>query len=287
VGPQACAACHDADTKAWQQTHHFKAFDVLHRIPKAQQFADKMGVSKIKTQGDCMDCHYTAQGTGKAAKAVAGVSCESCHGGAKDWISLHHQKPQQPQAEAAGWIRPSNLYAIYSACFECHTAPNEKLINEAQHPAGSNFELVSWSQGEIHHAYYNGKSNAPSSPEKKRTLYVLGKALELEFSLRGVSGATSNDTYGQKMALRVKSAFDALDAIKKLKPLPEVDAMLAAIPKKPDGGLDIRLKNAAAYTAAADQVKAAAQKFVAGSATLDLASIDSLVPKNTMGNPAQ
>jgi len=287
MGPQNCAACHGADTAVWKQTHHSKAFDLFHRIPKVKEIADKMGVSKLKNEGDCMTCHYTAQTTGKVTKAIAGVSCESCHGGAKEWISIHHQKDQQAKAEAAGWIRGSNLYALYSACYECHTAPNEKLVNEAKHPAGSHFELVSWSQGEIRHCYYDGKTNPEASPAKKRILFVLGKSLELEHGLRGVAKATSNSTYGQKMALRIKSAFDSLSEVTKLKPVPEVDSILSAVPKKTDGTLDIRLKNSAAYLAAADQIKAATQKFLAETANLDLTLVDPLIPKNTMGNPVQ
>jgi hypothetical protein len=287
IGPQACAGCHAMDTQVMQQTHHAKAFEMLHRLPAAQEFATKMGVTKIKMQGECMNCHYTAQASGSSEKAIAGVSCESCHGGAKDWISMHPQKPLQAQAESLGWIRPKNLYALYANCYECHTTPNEKLVNETKHPAGSSFELVSWSQGEIRHCFYDGKTNAEASPAKKRILFVLGKALELEYSLRGVAQATKNDTYGQKMALRIKSAFDSLGEIKKLNALPDIDSILTAVPKKTDGSLDIRLKNSAAYTSAADQIKAATQNFLTGSVNLDLASIDSLLPKTTMGSPPQ
>lgn len=287
VGPQNCATCHQADTAVWQGTHHAKAFELLHRIPKAKEFGDKMGVTKIKSQGECLSCHYTAQTTGSMTKAIAGVSCESCHGGAKDWISIHHQKPMQAQAEAAGWIRPGNLYALYSTCYECHTAPNEKLINEAKHPAGSSFELVSWSQGEIRHAFYDGKTNAESSPAKKRTLFVLGKALELEYSLRGVSQATANSTYGQKMALRIKSSYEALDSVNKAKPLPDIASILAAVPKKQDGSLDVRLKNSAAYVSAADQIRTATKQFVTNAQSLDLSAVDSFIPKTVMGTPAQ
>jgi hypothetical protein len=287
VGPQACAACHDADTKIWQQTHHAKAFDLLHRLPKAKEFADKMGVSKIKSQGECLSCHYTSQGSGSSLKAVAGVSCESCHGGAKDYLSIHPQKPLQTQAESVGWIRPSNLYALYSNCYECHTAPNEKLVNEAKHPAGSSIELVSWSQGEIRHCFYNGKTNAEATPAKKRILYILGKSLDLEFGLRGVAQSTVNNTFGQKMALRVKSAYDSLDAVSKIQPVPEITSILNAVPKKADGSLDIRLKNSAIYVSAADQIKTALQKFLSSNSSLDLSSIDSLIPKNALGTPAQ
>jgi hypothetical protein len=289
VGPQNCSACHSGDFAVWQATHHAKAFDILHRVPKAKEIAEKMGVNKIKTQGDCMSCHYTTQGTGKTVRAVSGVSCESCHGGAKDWMSIHPQKNNQARAEGLGWIRPAHTYALYSQCYECHMAPNEKLVNHAGHPAGSPFELVSWSQGSIRHRFYDGATNPPTPQPKIRALYVLGKALELEHALRGVSKATANSTFGQKMALRVKSAYDALETIRKTQPaIPGVDEMLAAVPKKSDGvSLDIRLKREADYLKAADAVKASTQKFLAGADALDLASLDPLIPKETIGKPAK
>src|SRR5947207_2320656 len=79
VGPQSCSACHGPECSSWQQTHHSKTFDLLHRLPKTKEIAEKMGVSKIKNEGECMTCHYTPQKLGATTKVIAGISCESCH----------------------------------------------------------------------------------------------------------------------------------------------------------------------------------------------------------------
>ncbi len=284
VGSQACAACHPLESGVWNETHHAKAFDLLHRLPKAKEIADKMGVSKIKGEGDCMNCHYTAQKSGVSNKVVSGVSCESCHGEAKEWVAFHHQQPRQKEAESVGWVRGSNLYQLYSACYECHTVPNEKLVNTGGHAAGSPFELVSWSQGEIRHRFYDAKTNPESPLMKQRVLYLLGGALDLEHALRAVSKATVNDTYGQRMALRVKGAVEFLEKANAKVSLPNVKAILDAVPRKADGKLDLRLKNEVAYQTAADQVKAATQAFLAEQDGSKLGALDPLLPKIFMGS---
>lgn len=288
LGPQACVSCHGPENKVWQQTPHAKGFDLLHRLPRTKEISDKMGVAKIKSQGDCRTCHYTEQKIQSSVKTVAGVSCESCHGAAKEWLPLHHQKAHQSEAESKGWLRASNLYAIYERCYQCHTVPNEKLVNQGTHAAGSAFELVSWSQGRIRHHFYDGKTNPEASLPKKRVLYILGKALDLEYALRGVAQATVNDTYGQKMALRIKAAHDDLQAIAKVAPLADIKEMLQAVPHTVDGSsLDIRLKQSNCYLTAAENVKVAAKKFIAGNDGTSLAALDTLLPKEYMGNPAQ
>ena len=92
VGNQACVKCHAAEMKVWQSTPHSKTFDELHRRPEAKAIATKLGVKSIKHGGRCVSCHYTQQADASTGDvhAIAGVSCESCHGAAKDWLELHH-----------------------------------------------------------------------------------------------------------------------------------------------------------------------------------------------------
>ena len=91
VGNQACVKCHASEIKVWEKTPHSKTFDELHRRPEAKQIAGKLGLRSIKHDGRCVACHYTQQSdTAGNPHAIAGVSCESCHGAAKDWLDIHH-----------------------------------------------------------------------------------------------------------------------------------------------------------------------------------------------------
>ncbi|MDJ0932204.1 hypothetical protein [Breoghania sp.] len=98
-------------------------------------------------------------------------------------------------------IRPSMTYTLAKNCFSCHLAPNEKLVNVGGHAAGSAFELVAWSQGEVrHNTWYNkGASNPAASTERQRMLFIIGRIAELETALIGVSKATQKADYAVKM----------------------------------------------------------------------------------------
>src|SRR5262249_15247572 len=89
VGPDQCAKCHQPEVQQWMKTPHYATFDSLHRKPRAKEIADKLGVQSIKRSDICTQCHYTMQNQEGRNRVVAGVSCESCHGGALGWLTMH------------------------------------------------------------------------------------------------------------------------------------------------------------------------------------------------------
>jgi hypothetical protein len=90
LGPDSCAKCHEKEMLQWHATPHFATFDTLHRKPKAKAIADRLGLGSIKRNDTCLACHYTVQEVNSRTRVIAGVSCESCHGAAKDWLALHN-----------------------------------------------------------------------------------------------------------------------------------------------------------------------------------------------------
>ena len=165
-----------------------------------------MGVRRIKSESLCLNCHFTVQQKDNKEEPIAGISCESCHSAGKDWIKVHSgysgkKAETETKAEAAtrwklaeskGMIRPSSLYRLAKNCYSCHVVPREDLVNKGGHRAGSAFELVSWSQGEVRHNTWHskGKENVPASAARKRMLYLVGLGVELETALRAVGKAT-------------------------------------------------------------------------------------------------
>ena len=203
VGPNACAECHKQEAEAWKGTHHFKTFREMPRRKEANEIAEKMGVQRIRSESLCLTCHYTVQQKENNKQPIAGISCESCHSAGEDWIKVHSQfsgkteKTETKAEEEARWkladskgmIRPSSLYRLAKNCYSCHVVPQEDLVNKGGHPAGSAFELVSWSQGEVRHNTWHskGKENVPASAARKRMLYLVGLGVELETGIRAVS----------------------------------------------------------------------------------------------------
>jgi len=262
-----CAKCHAPETEVWKGTPHFRTFDALHRTARAKEIAAKMGVSSIKRSEVCAGCHYTQQDQDGTLKTVSGISCESCHGAARDWIVLHnnyggsgvtrlqetaeHRQQRLRSSIEAGMRNPTNLYLVARSCLACHTAPNEKLINVGGHSAGSaDFNLVAWSQGKVRHNFLtSGGRNAPSPPERLRVMYVVGLVADLEFSTRATGEATEKAKYGLTAAQRAVDAALKLNDIQQQLQHPLLAEVIDAFAQA-----ELRTNNADALNAVADRI---------------------------------
>ena len=291
MGPERCAECHKDTHEIWKKTHHSKTFRAMPRSKKAKKIAKKLGIKRVKKDKTCRTCHFTAALTEGEEKLIAGISCESCHGGAKEWINTHsnyggpkitretesaeHRAERIEMTKAAGMILPAGIYQVAENCFQCHTVPVEKLVNVGGHAAGSDFELVSWSQGEIRHNvwYSGGKSNPEVSPERKRIMYIVGRALDLEYALRGIAKATKKKKYAVAMAKRAARAKKHMHAVGDLVSNPDIEDILALA-----DGVKLKLNNEAALLDAAAKLKEVTSRFALTAEGGAFAAIDSLIP---------
>lgn len=290
VGPNACAECHKQEAEAWKSTHHFKTFREMPRNTKAKEIADRMGVRRIKSESLCLNCHFTVQQKSDKAEPIAGISCESCHSAGQDWIKVHsgfsgktaqtETKPEKETrwklADSKGMIRPSTLYQLAKNCYGCHVVPQEDLVNKGGHNAGSAFELVSWSQGEVRHNTWHskGKDNVLASAARKRMLYLVGLGVELETALRAVGKATVRRAYAFLMAQRADRARKQLAAAAKAAPnVPEIAKMVEF-----SHSAGLKLNNERALTAAADGVSKQLSDITDKYDGSTMAGLDSLIP---------
>lgn len=302
VTAQACGECHIAEFEVWNKTTHATGFKTLHRKASAESIRNKMGLRLIKRDAICIKCHYTPNLKRGQLRAEQGISCESCHGAGADWIDLHndygkgfdhstetpeHRTRRIEDSRRAGMLRPSDFYPVVNNCFDCHMVPEEKLVNVGGHSIGSgDFELVAWSQGVIRHnflqSFITGEAaeNVERSLERKRPMYVVGRAVALEHSLRGVASATEEGVYLKAMQRRVRSTLVEIRAIALRAEIPETDAMIAAV-----RGVQVKLGNSEALLAAAAVVGEATRGFLdryglegqPPTAGESLASLDALV----------
>jgi Cytochrome c554 and c-prime len=290
VGANACAECHKQEAEAWKASQHFKTFRDMPRRKEANEIAERMGIQRIRSESLCLNCHYTEQQKDNKKQPIAGISCESCHSAAEDWIKIHGQysgKTEKTEskdeaearwklAESKGMIRPASVYRLAKNCYSCHVVPQEDLVNKGGHPAGSAFELVSWSQGEVRHNTWHskGKENVPANAARKRMLYIVGLGVELETGLRGVGNAKARRLYAFEMAKRVDRARKQLATAAKAAPnVPEIAKMV-------EWGYSagLKLNNDRFLTAAADGVS---RLLVSISEKYDgstMAGLDSLIP---------
>jgi Cytochrome c554 and c-prime len=290
VGPNACAECHKQEAEAWKGTHHFKTFREMPRRKEANDIAEKMGVQRIRSESLCLTCHYTVQDKENKKQPIAGISCESCHSAGEDWIKVHSQysgKTEKTEskaeaearlklADAKGMIRPSSLYRLAKNCYGCHVVPQEDLVNKGGHPAGSAFELLTWSQGEVRHNTWHskGKENVPANAARKRMLYLVGLGVELETGLRAVSRATARRVYAFEMAKRVDRARKQLAAVTKA--LPNVPEIAKMVEFAYSAGL--KLNNERFLTTAADGVAKSLASIIEKYDGSTMGGLDSLIP---------
>ncbi len=296
VGPDKCGECHKSSVEVWKGTHHYNTFTDMPRSKEARDIANAMGIKRIKADSLCLDCHFTVVNN----EPVAGISCESCHSPGKDWMKLHSgysgkKKETESKAEAAdrwaksvraGMIRPANTYAIAKNCYNCHVVPQEQLVNKGGHPAGSPFELVSWSQGEVRHNVWwnNGSGNPVADQNRKRMLFIIGQAVELETALRAVGEATVKDKYAVAMAQRAQNAAKRFAALAGKVSTPETQAIVAAL-----GGVQLSLNQKAPLNAAADKVARQAKAISAKYDGSAFGAIDPYIPgaDKYKGRPAR
>jgi len=246
LGPKACTRCHKESARVWKHSKHYKTYKEIPRKRIAKKRAKKMRFKQIKSNSLCVNCHFTAVQSGSRTKTVAGISCESCHGASKNWIGIHsdfggrgvkaneetpeHKIQRHFQSESKGMIQLSNTYELAKNCYRCHTVPEEKLVNIGRHPAGSDFELIQWGQGENRHNLWHTEDTNNVLPQPRlRIMYVVGKALDLEYALRGLAKATVDGGYFQHMTERARNALSALNQISLLINSTEVKSIIELV----------------------------------------------------------
>lgn len=292
MGVESCEKCHAAEISVWKQTPHSTTFLTLHRQAEAQQIAGKLGISSFKNDSACIKCHYTMQAAPSGLEAISGVSCESCHGAAKNWINVHneyggpgvtresetaaHRIERLRGSIGAGMRNPINVYMVAQSCYRCHTVPEERLVNVGGHNAGSmDFEIVAWSQGTVRHNFLrsDGQSNQPSSPERLRQMFVAGMIADLEFSLRATAAATEKATFGVNAASRASRAAKRLAAAQGKLSQPLLDEILAVYQR-----IELKLNNSAQLTEAADSIANLGIRFAATVDGSQLSAIEPYIP---------
>jgi hypothetical protein len=292
VGAENCARCHVNETAAWKQTPHCRTFDELGRNPAAQEICQKLGIRSVKRSDLCRDCHFTSQSANNTVKPIAGVSCESCHGAAADWITIHNQylsptgtKESEQDSERLrrlaassekGMHNTRNLYQIASNCLSCHTIPNETLVNIGGHKATSDqFEFVSWSQGSIRHNFLQtgGTQNAITPIEQLRVMYVVGLIADLEYSTRATAQATTKSTFGVTLASRAGAVALKLYEIQQQIQDPNLQTVLKAFAQA-----ELKLNRQAELTAIANQIRLAGEAFAAEADGSKYAALDAWLP---------
>ena len=318
VGPEQaennCASCHEFEAEAWRKSRHHQGFSDRHRSKRAKEILKNMGQRSMKrgtASNSCAECHYTSTLERDRLQPKWGVSCESCHAPAKDWVDVHNRqfgasegsviewgqgrtesveahKARMSAAEGAGMVHSDMLYEVAANCLDCHAVPNEYVVNRGGHRAGSEgFELVAWSQGEVRHNFLSsaghaeGATNAPSSPERQRRMFIIGCLVDLEYSTRNLLTVEERGAaFHSGMIERIKRLRVTLEGIAEATGRSDLAGLLGLLPKELD--TDTQLD-----PAVPERIGDLARGIQSKLQGVDLSSIDRLLPTEHKGTAHQ
>lgn len=247
-----CVDCHKAEFASWQASHHAnETFDMLRSgdyARQSQDFCEKLDIplATLAKSSLCVRCHATPIQNQLGENALAGVSCESCHGaagGEAGWLNVHavygpsgtpryaessdHRQMRVARSVAAGQGRVDNPFRLAKACYECHMIWDQALVDIADHPSASaRFDFITWSMGEVRHNFHMNQQDNPlisslwSNPvvaqrevslqNRLRLMFLSGKLAKLQIALRNRSRATSDGDFAADMEGNAEEARDTL-----------------------------------------------------------------------------
>lgn len=208
VGAETCATsgCHGAaDPKRFQFQYwqaadpHSKAFSTL-TTARSARMAEDLKLGEATKSVTCTACHAPFNGLPENrltanVKVQEGVSCESCHGAASEWVRSHPRKDYSHSDRVTAGMRDlQNIYTRANSCVACHQTVSSALL-KAGHPELM-FELDGQTQAQPRHwKEFGGYNHAQA--------WLLGQAV----ALREMSWQLLNE---QKPAESVVQRWQAL-----------------------------------------------------------------------------
>ena len=201
TGPGSCASpnCHGgvqprSDNSVWQNEYstwvvkdkHAQAYTVLSN-PVAVRMARILGLTAADTAPKCLACHaldVPAELRARTFDLADGVSCESCHGPASNWLGPHTTKGwMHQQSIDAGMYDDRDLVHRSERCLSCHLGTPEKFVDHEMIAAGHPdlyFELASFSAVMPRH----WKEPLDKDPWIDVRALAVGQAVQLREELR-------------------------------------------------------------------------------------------------------
>ena len=209
LGAGSCSSsgCHAAAVEghaAWESAYtvwasrdrHTRAYRVLHE-PLARQIVAALAARDptrpqppAHENKACLGCHATE----RRAAMADGVSCESCHGPAGDWLVAHTLPGWKTKGNTLGMVDLADPFACASQCGQCHIGgppAADGALHEVSHDliaAGHprlTFELRSYKAAEPPH--WHDRFTAAAGEAGPLDEWALGRLGGLEAYLAQVA----------------------------------------------------------------------------------------------------
>lgn len=123
-----------------QDDPHARAYVVLSN-DASKSIASRLGLKSATTAKICLDCHadnVPETRRGERFHLSDGVGCESCHGGAQNWLATHYNLPAVTHQSnlAAGLYPTENIEKRSELCLSCHLGTKDKFATHRMMAAG-------------------------------------------------------------------------------------------------------------------------------------------------------
>jgi hypothetical protein len=215
-GSASCAstACHNAngprgskrsEYATWSTVDpHHRAYAALHDDRSARITANLKRGKPAWNDSLCLNCHvHPAKGPDQAeAQLLAraeGVGCESCHGSAQGWRTVHYLAdwPQKSDAEklALGMFPTKDLAARAKICAGCHVGEGSRDVNHdliaAGHPR-MNFEF-----GAFHAVlpkHWDEQAEKARHPDFEARAWAIGQVVSAQTALELLAARAKDES---------------------------------------------------------------------------------------------
>ena len=215
VGTNSCVYCHKdghrnpshavagTEYSIWvNKDPHSCAYNVLFN-EQSKKIAKHLKLDVAPHKNDlCLNCHSTNVPKADLAfesklSLVDGVGCESCHGGAENWL-VDHQLPSwkhtSPSQKASlGFVNTDNIADRTRQCVQCHVGSVGRDVNHDLIAAGHPrlyFEMSAY-QSKIPRHWSRAKDLHINSPSTETRIWIVGQL---------VSAAAAIELLNQRVA---------------------------------------------------------------------------------------
>jgi hypothetical protein len=228
TGPGSCASpsCHGgvqvrSDTSVQQNEYstwvvkdkHAHAFAVLTN-PVATRMAkilgpDRLGSAKAEAAPKCLACHALSVPEADRARtfdSTDGVSCESCHGPASNWLGPHTTKGWTHERSIAAGMRDlRDPVRRAENCLTCHLGTSEKAVDHEMIAAGHPdlyFELASFTAAMPRHWNEHASNDRTQAgltredPFAEVRMLAAGQAVQMREQLQRVARDAQSKAQG-------------------------------------------------------------------------------------------
>src|SRR5262245_2222433 len=203
VGTLSCASasCHgspqptsSATTINHQEYLHFLAGDPHAQAARRMTEPRYLDVLRRASQQDpaaatrCAACHDPLGAASELAQQPPGrgIGCESCHGAARDWLTVHYEQGVSRERLAQLGMRDTKQVLVRArVCASCHVGSPGRDVNHDLLAAGHPpllFELASH-QALIRHKHWDDTARRQREPNYEVQLWAAGQLASADAAL--------------------------------------------------------------------------------------------------------